>query len=98
MITLNKEFGIVLDDDIVAHILWADDLVLIADTPTDLQRQLNGLFECCSRFQMIVNKTLVGRWSHPHRKALADPLYSGALSKSISNLSSPSTTYSCSIS
>ena len=45
---LNKEFGIVLDDESIAHKLWADDLVLIADRPTGLQRQLDGRFEFSS--------------------------------------------------
>ena len=49
--------GIVLADEVISHILWADDLVLMSDSQEGLQRQLNGLFKFCSRFQMVVNQT-----------------------------------------
>ena len=54
---LNTEFGIVLDDEILAHLLWADDLVLMSDSHAGLQSQLNSLFLFCGKFQMIVNET-----------------------------------------
>ena len=40
---LSKEFGIVTSDDIIAHILWGDDLISFSDTVEGLQRQLIGL-------------------------------------------------------
>ena len=54
---LDSNVASVLDDDVVAHMLWADDLVLFADSLEGLKKQLGGLFTLCSRFQMIVNKT-----------------------------------------
>jgi len=54
---LNGEFGIVInEEEILVHILWADDLFLMSDSPRGLQAQLDGLFKFCSKFQMIVNE------------------------------------------
>ena len=44
---LHIEHGIVLDDEVLTHILWADDLVLMSSTAEGLQQQLNGLFNFC---------------------------------------------------
>ena len=53
---LTRDHGIVITDkEILLHLLWADDLVLISDTAKGLQTQLDGLFTFCSRFQLIVN-------------------------------------------
>ena len=53
---LSKVHGIVLNEDqILVHMLWADDLILVSDTAEGLQKQLNGLATFCGRFQMIVN-------------------------------------------
>ena len=38
------------------HLLWADDLILIADTCNGLQRQLDGLQEFCSKNLTAVNE------------------------------------------
>ena len=54
---LDIEFGIVLEEETIAHLLWADDLVLMSDSQVGLQTQLNNLFKFCSKFQMIVNET-----------------------------------------
>ena len=53
---LNMGEGITLDDELIAHILWADDLVMLSDSAQGLQKQLDGLFNFCSKFQMIVNE------------------------------------------
>ena len=53
---LSIEFGIIFEDEVIVHILWADDLVLLADNPEGLQEQLNGLYRFCSKYQMIVNE------------------------------------------
>ena len=54
---LEETLGIVLNEnEILMHLLWADDLVLMADTAEGLQKQLDGLFKFCSQFQMIVNE------------------------------------------
>ena len=54
---LSKEVGIVISNEIIAHILWADDLILFSDSPTGLQKQLNGLLKFCSNNKIIVNET-----------------------------------------
>ena len=41
----------------MAHLLWADDKILCAETENDLQRLLDCLFRFCSSNQMIVNET-----------------------------------------
>ena len=41
----------------MAHILWADDLILFSNTPEGLQKQMDGLFQFCSKNKMIVNET-----------------------------------------
>ena len=53
---LHIAHGIVLDDEVLTHILWADDLVLLSSTAEGLQQQLNGLFTFCQKYQMIVNE------------------------------------------
>ena len=42
------------DTGIIVHLLCADD-VLLSSTPHGLQKQLDGLFQFCSDYQMIVN-------------------------------------------
>ena len=37
-------------------LLWADDLILLSDSVSGLQKQLNGLFRFCSDNMMIVNE------------------------------------------
>jgi hypothetical protein len=41
---------------VLVPILWADDLVLLANSPEGLQEQLDGLYRFCSKFRMIVNE------------------------------------------
>ena len=53
---LKKEVGICVDDEILAHILWADDLLLLSDTCHGLQKQLDGLQKFCALNFMIVNE------------------------------------------
>jgi exonuclease III len=53
---LKSKHGIVITDgEILLHILWADDLLLVADSPQGLQAQFDGLYAFCSKFQLIVN-------------------------------------------
>ena len=53
---LYTEFGICLGDSIVAHLLWANGLILLSDSLNGLQKQLNGLFRFCNDNMMIVNE------------------------------------------
>ena len=52
----SAEVGIAISNEIIAHILWGDDLILFSDTPTGLQKQLNGLLKFCSKNRLIVNE------------------------------------------
>ena len=45
---LSSEVGIAISNEIIAHILWGDDITLSSDTPSGLQKQLNGLLKFCS--------------------------------------------------
>ena len=40
---LQQKCGLCISHDIIAHLLWADDLVLVSDSKTGLQKQLDGL-------------------------------------------------------
>ena len=44
-----------LDDFKVSHLLWADDLVLLALDSTSLQKLLDGLYEYAERWELSVN-------------------------------------------
>lgn len=52
-----KEYGIVLDDDVLTYILFADDLILMSETPEGLQKLLDGLFGFCKKWHLIVSLT-----------------------------------------
>ena len=53
---LSSEVGIAISNKIIAHILWGDDLILFSDTPSGLQKQLDGLLKFCSNNKIIVNE------------------------------------------
>ena len=53
---LKCRFGVCIGEVIIMHLLWADDLILIADTCNGLQRQLDGLQEFCSKNLTAVNE------------------------------------------
>ena len=44
---LTKHVGLCISDTIVAHLLWADDLVLVSASEKGLQEQRNGPQEFC---------------------------------------------------
>ena len=52
---LDREFGIVIGSTILAHLLWADDLILMSDTLSGLKKQLRGLERFCAKNRMVVN-------------------------------------------
>ena len=54
---LTSELGVCIGENVIGHLLWADDLILFSDSITGLQRQLNGLMQFCSFNQMIVNES-----------------------------------------
>ena len=53
---LFNKYGVCIGDSVLAHILWADDLVLFSDSISGIQKQLDGLFSFCSMNMMIVNE------------------------------------------
>ena len=54
---LSKEVGICVSKEIVVHLLWAEDLILLSNSAERLQKQLDGLYEYCANNHMIVNET-----------------------------------------
>ena len=52
---LDDQHGINIGHIILVYLLWADDLILIADTMEGLQRQIDGLEQFCRKWHMIVN-------------------------------------------
>ena len=54
---LKKTAGVYINETILAHLLWADDLILFSDTEKGIQKQLDGLKEVCEINRMIVNET-----------------------------------------
>ena len=51
---LNSECGIVISDEILVHLLWADNLVIFSDTKQGLQKLINDLQKCCANNYMRV--------------------------------------------
>ena len=54
---LSTHVGICVGDMLAAHILWADDLVLMADSIGGMQDQLNKLSAYCAKNLLGVNET-----------------------------------------
>ena len=53
---LNEKTGVILsEDEILVHLLWADDLIMTSTTTADAQNQLNELSNYCSKHRSIVN-------------------------------------------
>ena len=53
---LDYRVGVCIDSDVLAHLFWADDLILFSDTASGLQKQLNGLHNFCAQHRVIVNE------------------------------------------
>ena len=47
--------GVLVEDDLISILLYADDIVLIAESAADLQLMLNCLSEWCGSNSMLVN-------------------------------------------
>ena len=43
------------EQEILVHMLWADDRILMADSVARLQSQLDGLYNFCGKYPLIVN-------------------------------------------
>ena len=44
---LDYRVGVCIDNNVVTHFLWVDDLILFSDTASGPQKQLNGLYILC---------------------------------------------------
>ena len=55
LVEIRKVCGIKLGHRKVSGLMFADDLVLLADNPQDLQAGLNALQEYCSKWALTVN-------------------------------------------
>ena len=69
---LSTAHRICINEEIIVHLLWADDLILFSDTFHGLQIQLDGLKQFCSNNHMIVNeiKTKVMVFGNPKKSKL----------------------------
>ena len=69
---LSTAHGICINNEIIAHLFWADDLILFSDTFKGLQVQLDGLKQFCSNNHMIVNeiKTKIMVFGNPKRSKI----------------------------
>ena len=54
---LESECGILIDENELTYILFADDLVLCSETPEGLQKLIDGLFNFCRKWHLIVSLT-----------------------------------------
>lgn len=52
---LDKSCGIQINTETICHLLLADDLVLISETRSGLQRLLNGFSNFCKQWHLVVN-------------------------------------------
>ena len=54
---LSCSVGVCLEEEIIVHLLWADDLLIISDTMEGIQKQLDGLAIYCAKHLMTLNET-----------------------------------------
>ena len=52
---LELECGLLVDDSVMTYILYADDLVLCSDSATGLQKLIDGLYNFCKNWHLIVS-------------------------------------------
>ena len=48
---LKEKCGIVVYNNILLTLLWADDLIIVANLPADLQNFIDLLYKYCSNWQ-----------------------------------------------
>ena len=70
-----------LADIIISHLLWADDLVLLALTPEGLQKNIDILLNFCKSMglEININKTKIVTFCPPRHKATYETFSLGDL-------------------
>ena len=53
---LSTPADVCFEEEVLLHLLWADDLQLVSDTTDGFQKQINGLANFCSQNLMILNE------------------------------------------
>jgi hypothetical protein len=68
----NKNHGVSIDNLTLTHLSYADDIVIISDTPEGLQSNINALHTFCCKWHLIVNasKTKVLEYSNSNLKSV----------------------------
>lgn len=54
---LSAECGVLMSNMVISYILFADDLILCSETPEGLQKLIDGLFNYCSKWHLILSFT-----------------------------------------
>ena len=54
---LSLHCGVVIEHEIISHLLWADDLVLMSNTIKGMECLLKRLYTFCAKNRMVVNLT-----------------------------------------
>ena len=52
---LDDTCGVVMFNQIIKHLLWADDLFLVSTSAEKMQKQINNLGSYCKKWQLIIN-------------------------------------------
>ncbi len=54
---LSTECGVLMSNLIISYILFADDLIICSEMPEGLQRLIDGFFQYCSKWHLILSLT-----------------------------------------
>jgi hypothetical protein len=54
---LSHECGVLVSNQIISYILFADDLILCSETPEGLQKLIDGLYNYCNKWHLILSLT-----------------------------------------
>ncbi len=54
---LERKCGLIIDEDILMYILYADDLIPCSKNAEGIQKLIDGLFEFCKKWHLIVSPT-----------------------------------------
>ena len=88
---LDEYTGICTSNEIILHMLWADDLYMVSSRPDHTQRQLDGLSKFCATNQMIANEAKTkcmtfGKEKHVSLKLNGKPLEQVQYYKCLGNI------------